>query len=179
MQQGSNLEIPLRVIGPDGTTLWQGSGWLGTVLTGKASATITESNSLMTTAASFLMQASNLAGTTTVIANVLSVGQSGTTPSGLVGAALNSATTAVGNNIVLIAGTGSLALVTTASATGTLGRHLIGGASGVVTDSATAPTNPAQSLGFTAKPSGTTTGANFGITDTGTATRLGAYITIH
>ncbi len=177
-----NYEVPLKVTGPDGTVLWQGSGAFGIVYTCKAVAAITESNVVVIDPAAAIYQATNLGATATYGANVFAVRPSNTTSygAGVIGAALSTvaASTASAPTYVAVAGPGSIAMVTTASATGTIGRHLrLSATNGVVTDSITAPTNPEQSPGYTIKPSGTT--AQPSATDTGTATRLAAYILPH
>lgn len=176
-QQSSNLEIPLRVIGPDGTTiLWQGLGTLGAIVVGKASAAVAKADSLMFTLASFIFQADNLAANATFGANVMSVGQSGVTPTGLIGVALNSAAT---GEQVLIAGGGSVQVVKTVTATAqTVGHHVVGAASGAIGASvATQPVTPIQSLGFVLKTRGTT--AQPSATDTGSDVRTGILVVVH
>lgn len=170
MQQGSSLEIPLRVIGPDGTVLWQGSGLLGVVYSAVCkAAAITESNALMIDPTTTILQASNLAATAAIVANVLSAKPTtGAAVQGVLGCALNSA--AVGERVI-IAGAGSLALCTTGTA-GALGQFAVPAASGSTTQSNAGATGPNQNVGRVIKPAGTTGGA----TDTGTASRLGLLV---
>lgn len=168
MQQGSNLEIPLRVIGPDGTTLWQGSGWLGVVYLGTVQTAVTESNAVMLDS-TWVIQASNLAASATVVANKLLVKPTtGAAVQGVLGAALS---TVPVNGLVPIAGPGSIALVTTGTA-GTLGHWVVPAASGSTTQTAAGVTGPNQNVGRQIKLAGATGGS----TDTGTASRLGAII---
>lgn len=179
MLQSIALETPLKVIGPDNTVLWQGSGFLGTVLLGVAKVAVTESNVVVVDPTTFIVQGSNLAATATPVANGITLRPSrvtGTSPTyetGILGCALNTA--AIGSQ-VSIAGAGSIALVTVASATGTLGHHaLLSSTAGTVTSSATAPTAASHSPGYVVKAAGTTGGA----TDTGSATRMGIYVSPH
>lgn len=174
MQQGSGFEIPLRIIGPNGTTvLWQGSGWLGTVLVGKAATAVSMAAEVNLVAASFIIQADNLAASTEPRANVLSVQNAPTTPAMLVGVAMNAA---AANESVVIAGTGSIVGVLTSAVTHTVGQHAVAAAAGALAASATTtPVAPANSLGFAVKNRGTTGGA----TDTGTDTRAGYLVNIH
>lgn len=177
-QSGIGLEIPIRVTGEDGTVVWQGVGLMGRVYLVKNtdSAAIGVGNVVALDPANFIIGASNLAATATPVAQVYAAKRAVSTGSFdrmLIGAAVESIP--VGGQ-GQVAGAGSITVVSVASATGTVGRHLIVGATaGVVTDSATAPTNPAQSPGYTLKPSGTTGGA----TDTGVATQIGALIQVH
>jgi len=174
--QSINLETPLKVYGGDGTVLYEGSAWLGVCQVVKATTAITQADAVALDPATFLLQADNLAATATIVANVLGCRPAITTGSydrGLVGVALG---TAAANALCAVAGEGSIVTVKTASATGTIGRHVLcSSTAGSVTDSATAPTNPVQSPGYTVKPSGTTGG----VTDTGTATRLGILVAVH
>ena len=175
MQQGIGLEVPLRVIGPNGTVLWQGSGWLGVVYVGKASATITTNSCLQLTAASFIIQADNLAATSNIGANVLSVNLAPTTPPLLVGVSLKAG---IVNEAIAIAGNGSIVPILTSAVTHTVGHHGIAAASGALgASSATAPASPALSIGFAVKNRGTT--AQPSATDTGTDTRAGYLVSVH
>lgn len=170
MLQSSNLEIPLRVIGPDGTVLWQGSGWLGVVYAAVCkSAAITESNAVMIDPTTTIIQASNLAATTAIVANVLSAKPTtGAAVQGVLGCALNTA--AVGDRVV-IAGAGSLCLCTTGTA-GVIGQFAVPAAAGSTTQSNAGATGPNQNVGRVIKPAGAVGGA----TDTGTASRLGLLV---
>lgn len=172
-QQTSNLEIPLRIIGPDNTVLWQGSGWLGVVIVGKAITAVTAAAAVNLVVASFIIQASNLAATATPVANVMAVQNSPVTPAGLLGVALSAAAV---NEQVLIAGPGSIVTVLTSAVTHTVGQHAVAAAAGALGASViTAPINPIQSLGYCTKNRGTVGGA----TDTGTDTRAGYLVVIH
>jgi hypothetical protein len=175
MQQSSNLEIPLRVIGPDGTTVvWQGSGIMGiprVIKNTEASSTITEAMNVILDPAASILPASNLAATATPVAIVLA---------GKIGAANGANLGFATANIVagaqgVLWGIGSICNALVAGATGTLNHHALPGAAGVVTSSASVGANPVQAAGFVVKPSGTTGGA----TDTGVATRMGVLVMPH
>ena len=175
-QQSANMEIPLRVIGPDGTTvLWQGSGWLGVVHVGKAITAVTAAAEVNLVAASLIIQASDLAASATFGANVLAVQNAPVTPPMLVGVALNAA---AAGEMVSIAGNGSIVPVLTSAVTHTVGQHAIAAAVGALAASAATPSvSPAQSLGFCVKNRGVT--AQPSATDTGTNTRAGYLVSIH
>lgn len=173
MQQSSNLEIPLRVLGPDGTVLWSGTGIMGIprVIKNTDTAAITEAMNVILDAASAILPASNLASTATPVAIVLA-GKIGAAS----GANLGFATTAINPQAQgVLWGIGSICNALVAGATGTLNHHAIPGASGVVTSAAAVGANPAQAAGFVLKPSGATGGA----TDTGVATRMGVLVMPH
>lgn len=177
MQQSSNLEVPLRVIGPDNTVLWEGSGWLGVVQVGKASVAITTGMSLQLSPATFILQADDLLATAVPVANVLSVNPAPAAgagvPTGLIGVALAPAAI---NAIVPIAKAGSIVPALTGAVLQTLGNHCIHAAGGALAASSTvAPINPQQSIGYVTKPRGVVGGA----TDTGTADRCGVLVVVH
>lgn len=179
MLQSLNMEVPLRVTGPDGTVLWQGSGILGVVYGAICRvAAITESNALMLDPATTLLQASNmlatgnpLAGAGGALPNVLSAKPTtGAAVQGVLGCALNSA--AIGAQVV-VAGPGSIALCTTATA-GTLGHYAVPAAAGSTTQTAVGVAGPNQNVGRVVKIAGT----SGGFTDTGTATRIGIVVSV-
>ena len=176
MQQSSQFEIPLRVIGPDGSVLWQGSGWLGVVRTAICKAVaITQSDGLAADPGTFIIQADNLAATATPVSNLLTARPMITTGSfdrALLGVALNAA--AIGEQVV-IASQGSIVTVRVAGATGTLG-HLAAPTTtaGLAVSSAAGNTAPSKNLGLVMKPSGAAGGA----TDTGVATRMGVLVDV-
>ncbi len=173
MQQSSGLEIPLRVTGADGSTLWQGTGIMGIprIIKNTDSSVITEAMNVILDAANSVLPASNLAATATPVALVLA-GKIGAAS----GANLGFATTAIAVNAQgVLWGVGSICNALVAGATGTLNHHAIPGASGVVTSAAAVGAFPVQAAGFVLKPSGTAGGA----TDTGVATRMGVLVMPH
>jgi hypothetical protein len=183
-QQSSALELPLRVTGPDGTILWQGVGSLGTVRSIKNTTTtdIADANHVIldnTATTGAVIVANDLAQSaipaTGMPLFVLGGARGSTTPPSSLGFALGAIKA---GTVGLTASVGSICFASTASSTGTLGRFVLGAASGNVTDSATPPSVPTVSPGRTLRPSGTTTGAQFGITDTGTATRMAVLCTV-
>ena len=173
MQQSSNLEIPLKVTGPDGTVLWEGSGIMGIprVIKNTDTSAITEAMNVILDAANSILPASNLAATATPVAIVLA-GKQGAAN----GANLGFATARIGvNELGVLWGPGSICNALVAGATGPLNHHAIPGAAGVVTSAAAVGANPVQAAGYVLKPSGTTGGA----TDTGVATRMGVLCMPH
>ena len=175
-QQSVNFEIPLKVIGPDGTVLWQGSGILGTVKTAICKVVaITAADAVSLDPGTFILQANNLAATATYGANVITARPCITTGSfdrGILGVAMNSA--AIGEQVV-IAGRDSLTTVKVAGATGTIGHYALPSATaGSVTSSQIGAVNPAEHVGKVVKPSGAT--AQPSATDTGVATRMGIIV---
>ena len=173
MQQSSNFEIPLRVFGPDGSVLWQGTGIMGIprVIKNTDTATITEAMNVILDAANSILPASNLAATATPVALVLAgkIGAANGANLGFATAPILASTQGV------LWGPGSICNALVAGATGTLNHHAIPGASGVVTSAAAVGANPVQAAGYVLKPSGTTGGA----TDTGMATRMGVLAMPH
>ena len=174
--QSINLEVPVKITGPDGTVLFQGSGWFGRVHVAICKAVaITAGDATSLDPGTFIIQANNLASGATFGANALTARPCITTGNfdrGILGVALNTA--AIGDQVV-IAGEGSITTVQVAGATGTIGHYALPGATaGRVTSSQVGAVNPTEHLGKVLKPSGTT--AQPSATDTGVATRMGVYV---
>ena len=174
------MQNPLLVVGGDGSALWQGAGFsTGRPVIGvPTNAAIAEGDAVVIDPAGLRIQASNLASTAASVAQVLGVRSAITTGNfdrGFVGVALEAAvlTTANAPTSVKIAGIGWIVGVKVASATGTVGHYAVAtSTAGTVSSTATLPTVPVGYLGKVVKPSGTTGG----VTDTGTATRMGVLV---
>lgn len=181
MAESINLRLPLRVIGSDGTVIYTGTGVFGTVYTVKVTtATVLIGDGIvLDPAASVIFGGSFVAAVDTGVPaeNIYAARQCNTAGSldrAWLGIAISGGP--VGSEIA-VAGPGSLALANVASATGTIGHHAnsAGTAGLLVSAGGAAPTNPAYSLGFVFKPSGTTGG----VTNTGSATKLGIMVQPH
>lgn len=174
-QSSVGMELPLKVTGGDGTVLWLGVGMLGVcraIKNTEATSQIGEAMHVILDTANSIFMASNSAATATAVATVMAGKIGSTTPPSSLGFALGAIDAGATGEV---AAAGSICLARTASATGTIGQHILGGAAGVVTNSATPPSAAAVSPGYTLKPSGTTGGA----TDTGTATRILVQVSVH
>lgn len=176
-QSSINMEIPLKVTGPDGTILWEGSGIFGLVRFVKNTDTsiITEAlHIILDTANSVFVASNSLASSVNAGAAQVFAGKIGsTTPPSSLGFAI--AGIPVGGLGPAFA-VGSICCAAVAGATGTIGHHCIGAASGLVTSAGGAlAVSPVVSPGLVLKPSGVAGG----VTDTGVATRMGILVQPH
>lgn len=179
MAESINLKIPIKIIGPDGTTLFSGTGLFGSVVVMKAVAvTITAGQAIcIDNANSVVFGGDQVAGAATgVAAENVYAGRTQVAASftGAIGTALTAATAL--NTEFVVAGSGSIALTACLAADGVVGRHANGGAAaGDVTSVVAVVLAPLNSLGHTTKKAGTTGG----VTDTGNNLRQAVLISPH
>lgn len=178
MSDSISLTQPFLVTGGDGSTLWTGAGFPPGSLCVPTTVAISADDALVVDPAGFKVQASNLAATSAPVQQVLGLRPAITTGNYdrmFVGVALEAGAiaTAAVPTYARYAGVGWFALVKVASATGTAGHYAVAtSTAGTVSSTATLPTVPVGYLGKVVKPSGT----SGGVTDTGTATRMGVLV---